>query len=1668
MVNSPLPTGAVSVVHKKEISTIGKVAAHVPDLIVYGDFSQEVPFTEKFDGVLLFIDISGFTALTETFSMSSSFDYGADQLTQTLNQYVGDIVEEVMIFGGDVLKFAGDALLALWKVDRRYINDIITLALKCSLSIQQEYGLYETDVGLTLRVKIGLSAGHISKVVIGDKRHQHFLVIGRAVDEVRLSQNLAKAGEIILSPNCWELCHQKLIVVEKIPDERAVKLKYIKDVPTLDEEMFYEKCAQYLSGNHISESSDILRNASVLPPNEEHEKRLRKFVTRNILKKIDDDQPLEYLSELRPITTVFVNLQFLESANIYHLTKAIQDANAYITETVRPFRGKINKIFMFDKGCTFLCIFGLPGDKQANESTQALDCAYKIHTFCAMSLMKIKVVSIGVTCGLVFCGVVGHHLRHEYTVVGRKVNLAARIMMYYPGLVTCDETTYLESKLPFYFFQEVPVTEMKGILNPGTIYRFLGITEKTLIGTAYLTKQRSQDYPLLGRKRETELFEVSLETFKDSRKSHIMLYEGLFGYGKSQLMAEIAYLGQTDGQRVVAVELGKINVSQNFFTVQTLMAIFLGIDTCKTYDARQRIILNKIRGIVEDSYFCLLNRLFHVKFPASEEVSKMDNEKKNEEMETVLIKILQKAAEKEILIFVIDEAHFIDSASWGFLEKLLRTIPIFVVMSLSPFKHQGLVPCSAAARILGCRANSYIKLRELTPAVIVQKACQDLGVVSIARELEMFLIHRSHGNPFYCEELLRNLHLNNVLQFYVLENDEESEDEWDRLFTTRVLSPEECELLENEEKGSYICTVKQNVKLHDIMLPPTLKGVALSKIDNMNPSEQMVVKCAAIIGKTFSTHLLLHILPKWTKMKMNQTLAALVETHIFECFTEGKTRFTSQTMNVFTHELGNFPKSMAMVGQVSDLGSVIANSIKQEEAVMQCKSMGFCTPLLQEAAYELWLKSQKRNLHLKCVSYLESDAHRCKCCGQGDFVNFHQYVVDGMLRKADIQELKNESERDMLSEAASVIVSQTLICLNASIQESRGESFVGNFWEKMGCKRRTVATEPGGTGPSFLLLLSDRMEDTEKAFLSRLDEIIWLLEYGVKKVKTKGSCSCEETVDSVIVPLSHHCMALGQNSRAFYYLLESAAAYVHLSNNYMAFMYLNTAESLLKSLDPKQKIISHFEKSVLYSLKGEVSYNMGQYNLAKKLARKALEFSKRSFPLTIVGAFFMSMVENSKHRSHQKKRASWQAPRGREKRLAILYQQCRCLSLLWQIFCRDPSTNSKKFAHLAALMMVNCAEESQDECQIVSSYMEFSLCCQAIGNQQEWRKYEEMVIKHSSHLGIVGTELFTVVKLASSLAYMKLCLGSLPLAIQLGYRVHQMCVQTKKFKLNYNVLANLFKALFLNIRYKESVQVLSWLENLSFRDDNVIGKAYFISGCLDLLLYAGFAYKPFQYCLDFILANATNCILVSQTGIMLCLYSSVGIWFARLHVWEDFKEPFEKARMLVRRTCASLVANYGFCKFVECEALLLQKYIEERPDKVREWRSKTSRNLEQALAQCSTTPVCYPRLYHLKAYVQLMLGHDEQSQTLLDMAFQSCNDNNLERSWLEFSREWWFTGKDPMEDWWLKSAPNFPVWKVGMSATDLGSFDKNKYLLKMPELDIDNLFPEMKSDDQIT
>lgn len=89
--------------------------------------------------------------------------------------------------------------------------------------------------------------------------------------------------------------------------------------------------------------------------------------------------------------------------------------------------------------------------------------------------------------------------------------------------------------------------------------------------------------------------------------------------------------------------------------------------------------------------------------------------------------------QEEKIIFIIDEAQFVDSNSWAFMEKLIRTIPIFIIMSLSPFPN---LPCAAASAIMKNRNTTYITVGALQPEDIRNKVCLDLDVEGIPKELD--------------------------------------------------------------------------------------------------------------------------------------------------------------------------------------------------------------------------------------------------------------------------------------------------------------------------------------------------------------------------------------------------------------------------------------------------------------------------------------------------------------------------------------------------------------------------------------------------------------------------------------------------------------------------------------------------------------------------------------------------------------------------------------------------------------------------------------------------------------------------------------------------------------------------------------------------------------------
>src|SRR5437764_4887115 len=157
------------------------------------------PHADKFLGAVLFADISGFTSLTER--LAEHGRSGVEELTAMLNDYFGQIIKVVTADGGDVVKFAGDALLALWQVDDASgeIADVTLRAAQCALAIQTALADYRTSGGMPLALRVAVASGNLRSIHLGGVFGRcEFVVSGEPLAQVGEVCKYAALGEVVL------------------------------------------------------------------------------------------------------------------------------------------------------------------------------------------------------------------------------------------------------------------------------------------------------------------------------------------------------------------------------------------------------------------------------------------------------------------------------------------------------------------------------------------------------------------------------------------------------------------------------------------------------------------------------------------------------------------------------------------------------------------------------------------------------------------------------------------------------------------------------------------------------------------------------------------------------------------------------------------------------------------------------------------------------------------------------------------------------------------------------------------------------------------------------------------------------------------------------------------------------------------------------------------------------------------------------------------------------------------------------------------------------------------------------------------------------------------------------------------------------------------------------
>ena len=186
------------------------VDENVLNFMTHKEFEGSILKNELVDATVLFVDVCGFTSITEKVSPNT--------VVNLLNGLFDNIVKEILSQGGHVDKFMGDAVMGVFRGEYH-----LDEAIDAALSIKEKIGAMEPiqadDITFKAEISIGINSGEMVSGNIGSAslRRLDYTVIGDEVNLAQRLQSVAKPGQIIVSEKIYQKAKESFSF-EKIGD----------------------------------------------------------------------------------------------------------------------------------------------------------------------------------------------------------------------------------------------------------------------------------------------------------------------------------------------------------------------------------------------------------------------------------------------------------------------------------------------------------------------------------------------------------------------------------------------------------------------------------------------------------------------------------------------------------------------------------------------------------------------------------------------------------------------------------------------------------------------------------------------------------------------------------------------------------------------------------------------------------------------------------------------------------------------------------------------------------------------------------------------------------------------------------------------------------------------------------------------------------------------------------------------------------------------------------------------------------------------------------------------------------------------------------------------------------------------------------------------------------
>lgn len=735
------------------------------------------PTLERQEAAVLFADISGFTRLAEKLSREGRA--GAERLTASLNGFFGTIIDRVLDHGGDIVKFAGDAFMAIWPSSSSQGSiRAARHALQSALLIQHELEQTKVMQGVDLSLKIVVGVGEIMLAHVGGVYGRwEILIAGPALDQIGKIAHACGPGDVVIGEDAFAELRPFFNGRSSTPGVIAVKMNRMP-------------------------ITALKVTPRPIPP--ALAPAILAYLPAAIKSRIAAGQSA-WLAEFRPSTILFVNLPDLKSGiGLERLQEAIRT----VQSVVYQYEGSFNKLSVDDKGATVVAVMGLPPLAHEDDAVRGVIAATELRA----ELGKIGFsASIGVTTGRTFCTTVGNARRREYTVIGDNVNLSARLMQAAGGGILCDGATVAASR-DKYRFEDLPPLKLKGKSDPEPVFRPLGPVEQAA----------SHDPELIGRIRERCRLTELLHNLRDHHHGKVVLLEAEPGMGKSRLLETL--LEEAAAARVPAF-LGRGSSLDRRAPYQGWRGVFRELLSGEQPTAcLPTPVRDQLEEILESSELAPLMgalRLSPREVEDNEVLGQLSAREKADNLRQVLFTLLERASRATPFLLVLDDAHGFDSASLALLRRLALSAPrMLLVLAVRSGRggDMALDDLSKSAHV------ETIELAGLDLEDTEKLIARLLGARTVAPDALRILHEKSQGNPLVLEQLVSSLRTGGGLTV---------------------------------DGGRAALQGSQRLS----SLPDTLQGLVTSRVDQLDPAPQLVLKTASVIGLTFTLEPLLAIYP---------------------------------------------------------------------------------------------------------------------------------------------------------------------------------------------------------------------------------------------------------------------------------------------------------------------------------------------------------------------------------------------------------------------------------------------------------------------------------------------------------------------------------------------------------------------------------------------------------------------------------------------------------------------------------------------------------------------------------------------------------------------------------------------------------------------------------------